>query len=95
MRYDPDTALQLGLLHRVVGPAELRTEALTYAASLAAQALLALQSIKRLIRASFEAPGREGLELERDLFLELVRSDDAREGVGAFLGGRKPSFSAR
>jgi enoyl-CoA hydratase/carnithine racemase len=93
MRYNAQTALELGLVHRVYAAEQLDDEARKYARSLAAQAPLAVQAIKRLVRASFETPGQEGLELERKLFLELARSEDAKEGIGAFFEGRKPTFT--
>lgn len=95
MRYSPAKALELGLVHKVHPAEELHAQALKYAASLAAQAPLAVQYIKRLIRASYEMPGEAGLELERELFMKLVPSDDAQEGIAAFFEGRKPSFRGR
>jgi enoyl-CoA hydratase len=93
MRYDPETALKLGLVHKLYEPAELLEQSVKYAHSLAAQAPLALQAIKRLLRASFETPGTDGLELERKLFLDLVTTADAKEGITAFFENRKPAFS--
>lgn len=93
MRYGPDVALQLGLVHKVVAPETLDAEAMKYARSLAAQAPMAVQRIKRLVRASFELPGTEALALEKQLFSEVVASSDAQEGIGAFFEGRKPNFS--
>ncbi len=93
MRYDPQAALELGLVHRLVPAGELDAHCAKYAASLAAQAPLALQAAKRAIRAAFEQPGDAGLELERAEFAKLVLSSDAAEGLGAFLEGRKPSFT--
>ncbi len=95
MRYQPAQALEYGLVHRVIPAAELDAEAHKYAQSLAAQAPLAVQHIKRLVRAAFETPGREGLALERELFLELAHTEDAKEGIGAFFEGRKPAFTGR
>lgn len=93
MRYTAEQALELGLVHRIYDPAEIDAQAIKYAHSLAAQAPLAVQYIKRLVRAAFESPGPEGLELERELFAKLVQSSDAREGIGAFFEGRKPEFT--
>lgn len=93
MRYDAKTALEIGLVHQVLAPADLDAAALKYAHGLANQAPLAVQAIKRLVRASYETPGQAGLELERKLFLELAASEDAKEGIGAFFEGRKPSFT--
>lgn len=93
MRYQPAQALELGLVHQVVPGEELDASTATYARSLAAQAPLAVQAIKRLVRASYETPGEAGLELEKELFIELAQSEDAQEGISAFFAGRKPSFT--
>lgn len=93
MRYSPEVALEIGLVHRVIESDQLDAEALKYAQSLAAQAPLAVQHIKRLVRAAFEIPGEQGLELEKQLFEQLVTSADAKEGIAAFFEGRKPSFT--
>lgn len=93
MRYTPDKALELGLVHKVIEADKLQEEARAYAQSLAKQAPLAVQRIKRLIRAAFETPGEEGLRLEKELFREVLLSQDAKEGINAFFEGRKPSFS--
>ncbi|MBC7644209.1 MAG: enoyl-CoA hydratase/isomerase family protein [Thermoleophilia bacterium] len=95
MRYDAKTALSLGIVHKIYAPDALDAEARKYASSLAAQAPLALRHIKRLITAAFETPGQAGLELERELFLDLARSSDAQEGISAFFEGRKPAFTGK
>ena len=92
MRYTPDQALEIGLVHRVVEASELDAEARKYAASLAAQAPLALQYIKQLVRAAFETPAA-GLDLEKELFERLVTTADAKEGIAAFFEGRKAAFT--
>lgn len=93
MRYDAKTALSLGIVHKIFAPDQLDAEARKYAASLAAQAPLALRHIKRLVRAAFETPGTAGLELERELFLDVAQSNDSQEGIAAFFEGRKAAFT--
>ncbi len=39
-----------------------------------------------------ELPLVEGLELEKELFLEAFASDDGQEGVQAFVEKRRPVF---
>lgn len=92
MRYQPTKALELNLVHKVFPADEFDNQVLKFASSLAAQAPLAVQSIKRLIRASYNSPGQTGLELERELFLKVARTADSKEGIDAFFSGRKPTF---
>jgi enoyl-CoA hydratase/carnithine racemase len=54
---------------------------------------LAVRAIKRAGR--FEGPLDAGLGLERDLFVEVAGSADAREGADAFLEKRRPEFAHR
>lgn len=93
MRYQAEKALELNLVHKVTDPNSLDEVARKYADSLAKQAPLAVQHIKRLIRISFTAPGTAGLDTERELFLEVARSKDAKEGIDAFFNGRAANFT--
>ncbi len=93
MRYDAATALAKGLVHEVVPADEIVATVEKRAASLAAQAPRALRHIKVLVRAAFEQPGREGLELERELFRDLLGTKDATEGIAAVTENRRAAFT--
>jgi len=93
MRYDATTALTKGLIHEVVPADDLTTTVEKRAASLAAQAPRALRHIKTLVRASFEQPGQAGLDLERELFRDLLTTSDVKEGIAAATENRKASFT--
>lgn len=93
MRYDAETALAKGLVHEVVPAAELVVTVERRAASLAAQAPRALRHVKTLLRAAFEQPGRPGLELERELFRDLLSTQDVAEGITAATENRRPVFT--
>jgi enoyl-CoA hydratase/3-hydroxyacyl-CoA dehydrogenase len=87
-----DEAFELGLCNRVVEDHELLDTALMWARKLAAQAPLAAGAIKRV-----SGPGElgEGIEAEKRAFAEVFTSDDAREGIAAFLGKRQARFQGR
>jgi enoyl-CoA hydratase len=89
---DAATALQLGLVSRVVPQAELMPAAGELAAKLAAQAPLAIAAIKRAVHQGLDRPMEEALEAERKEFAEIRFTDDAIEGITAFLEKRKPEF---
>lgn len=93
MRYDAATALEKGLLHQVVPAAELHDHAVKYASSLAKQAPRALRHIKTLIRTSFATTGSDGLELERELFQDLLTTSDVKEGITAATENRRAQFT--
>jgi enoyl-CoA hydratase/3-hydroxyacyl-CoA dehydrogenase len=84
-----DEAFELGLVSRLVEDHELLDTALMWARKLAAQAPLAASQIKRVSGAADLA---QGIEQEKRAFATAFASDDAREGIAAFLGKRQPHF---
>jgi enoyl-CoA hydratase len=89
---DAATALQLGLVSRVVPQAELLPSARELAEKLATQAPLAIAAIKRAVHNGLDRPIEQALEAERKEFAEIRFTDDAIEGITAFLEKRKPEF---
>lgn len=92
---DADEALRLGLVEQVVPADELEVVTTTLAAAIAARSPVALGLAKRAVRAAMELPLADGLALERDLMGEAMASDDATEGIAAFLAKRPPEFKGR
>jgi enoyl-CoA hydratase/3-hydroxyacyl-CoA dehydrogenase len=87
-----DEAFEFGLVNRVVPDHELLDTALAWARKLAGQAPLAIEQIKTVSGAGdLDA----GIEAEKGAFLKVFASEDAREGIGAFLGKRQPQFKGR
>ena len=84
-------ALEAGLVNRVVPDHELFETALMWGRKLAAQAPLAVEQIKRV---SHAGDLDEGIEAEKQGFATAFRSEDAKEGIGAFLGKRTPNGAA-
>jgi len=87
-----DEAFELGLANRVVADHELLDCALGWARRLAQQAPLAVGQIKRV---SAQGDLDEGIAAEKRAFAEVFASEDAREGIDAFLTKRPPSFQGR
>jgi enoyl-CoA hydratase/3-hydroxyacyl-CoA dehydrogenase len=87
-----DEAFELGLCNRMVDDHELLDIALMWARKLAGQAPLAVEQIKRV---SAAGDLDEGIEAEKRAFAEVFASEDAKEGIAAFLGKRAPSFQGR
>jgi enoyl-CoA hydratase/3-hydroxyacyl-CoA dehydrogenase len=87
-----EDAYEHGLVNRVVADHELFDSALSWARKLAGQAPLALEQIKRVSHAGdLDA----GIEAEKAGFTRAFASEDAREGVGAFVAKRSPRFTGR
>jgi enoyl-CoA hydratase len=92
---DAETALSIGLVSRVVDGAELTATALALAEKLAGKAPLALAATKRAVLEGMPLPIAGALEVERREFAALFETADAREGVGAFLEKRQPTWTGR
>jgi enoyl-CoA hydratase/3-hydroxyacyl-CoA dehydrogenase len=89
---DAYQALRIGLATEVVPDHELFDTALAWARKLSEQAPLAVEQIKRV---SAGADLDTGLQKEGEGFRAVFQSEDAKEGIGAFLGKRKPNFQGR
>jgi enoyl-CoA hydratase len=89
---DAAEAERTGLVARVVPLAELVPEAVALAQKIGELSAPAVAMAKEAVNAAFELPLREGLRLERRLFLSLFGTEDQKEGMTAFNEKRKPSF---
>jgi enoyl-CoA hydratase len=86
-------ALRAGICSRVVSPEALEREALALATRIADRPAGAVRRAREAVRIAFEAPLESGLAEERKLFAEAFASDDAREGMDAFVERRAPAWS--
>jgi enoyl-CoA hydratase/3-hydroxyacyl-CoA dehydrogenase len=92
---EPISAVQaagLGLAHEVVPDHELFDHALAWARKLAGQAPVAVEQIKKV---SAKSDLDDGIEAEKGGFVAAFSSEDAREGISAFLGKRKPKWQGK
>ena len=87
-----EEAYEFGLVNRLVADHELFDTALAWARKFAGQAPVALEQIKRV---SHAGDLDEGIEAEKAAFGAVFASEDAREGISAFLTKRKPEFKGR
>ncbi|MBM3948790.1 MAG: hypothetical protein FJ312_06050 [SAR202 cluster bacterium] len=88
-------ALSLGLVNCVVPDEEVLDEALRLGATLAAKPPIALVLAKRAIHEGAREGLEDGLAVERDLFGQVRSTQDAQEGIEAFLEKRKPRYQGR
>jgi enoyl-CoA hydratase/3-hydroxyacyl-CoA dehydrogenase len=89
---DAYEAERVGLANQVVPDHELLDTALAWAKKMAGQAPLAIEEIKKV---SHRADLDDGLVAEAQGFGRAFGSEDAKEGISAFLQKRKPRFQGR
>jgi enoyl-CoA hydratase len=92
---DAAMAERLGLVNTVVPAAEVIEAAKALALKIAAKPPLSVKLAKQAILKAFELPLTEAVDYERKLFYLLFATDDAKEGISAFVEKRPPTFLGR
>ncbi|MBA3387426.1 MAG: enoyl-CoA hydratase/isomerase family protein [Chthoniobacterales bacterium] len=90
---DATRAFEIGLVNRVVPPNELETEVEKIVASVLQGAPGALANSKRLLEQLWSTPVKEDIERALAHHMQARESNEAREGVAAFLEKRAPSWA--
>jgi enoyl-CoA hydratase/carnithine racemase len=88
-------ALEIGLINKVVPADDLEMEARRWAAVLAAKSPVAVQIAKSAFYAAADLNYDQAFEYMNEAFARLCSSEDAKEGVSAFLEKRKPTWKER
>jgi 2-(1,2-epoxy-1,2-dihydrophenyl)acetyl-CoA isomerase len=91
--FTAETAESWGLVHRVVAPEEVPTEARALATRLAQGPTAAYRAVKTVLATAATDSLEDTLALEATLQEELGRTADHREAVEAFLEKRAPTFT--
>jgi enoyl-CoA hydratase/carnithine racemase len=94
-KIDAQTALQIGLVNKVVPADQLMNTAIKMAMKISEMAPLAVTSIKRCLDEGTETDLDSGLALENELGLKLYETEDYEEGRCAFREKRQPEFKGR
>jgi enoyl-CoA hydratase len=92
---DAEEALRIGLVNGVFEPGELMEKTLEVARTIASKGPLAVAAAKVAINHALQGDHVVNLQAEADSFGELFSSEDAREGMTAFIEKREPDFSGR
>jgi enoyl-CoA hydratase len=95
VQVDAGEALRIGLANKVFPAPELMRRTLSIAALITGNGQLAVRMGLKAVNASGRGDIADGLRLEAALFGACCETEDFREGVGAFLGKRKPAFKGR
>jgi enoyl-CoA hydratase len=94
-RLTPQRALELGLVDRVVDPAEFDSVLAAEASRLAAKPTSAIGLLKRVVDEGWGLPIEDALLREEKGVQALTRTADAAEGLQAFLDKREARFIGR
>jgi enoyl-CoA hydratase len=91
----PQEALDIGLVDKVFPQEQTREKTLEYARKLVNSASYAISNIKLSIRNGIEMPLNVAVRYEGELQNLLFRSEDAKEGLSAFLEKRTPNWQGK
>jgi len=95
MTLSAQEALELGLVNHVVEPERLMPFTREIAAEIAANAPLAIQATKRMMRLGLEETFEANVHHVFLQLLPLFQTEDFREGMRSFLEKRPPRFEGR
>jgi enoyl-CoA hydratase/carnithine racemase len=98
--FDFERGEELGLVNRIyeaATAADFMQQVLDYARQFTTpgKAARAVGRIKRSVQSGAEIPFEYGLALERELQQQLFQSEDAAEGLDAYVNKRKAQFKGR
>jgi enoyl-CoA hydratase/carnithine racemase len=93
-RIDAHEARRIGIVNRVVAPDELDAAVDAWAQRLASFSPVVMALGKDALAQTRDMPLGDALELLRSRLVTTLATDDAREGVAAFLERREPRWSA-
>lgn len=91
-RLTAQEALEFGLVSRLKPSDAVETEAATLATTLAAGPTRAFGAVRRMLKQSFQTGLSDQLDAEMDSIVAASQSDDAQEGIAAFVAKRHPEF---
>lgn len=91
--FDAQTALELGLVNKVVPLADLKETTMELARKLTQKPAFSLRMAKEALNAAWSTSLEKGLQIETHGWAMVYSTKDAKEGMNAFLEKRKPAYT--
>ncbi len=91
--FNADTALEIGLVNKILPPAEVNVSALSLAKKMAAKPLSSLLATKALLKKNQAALLNQVICDEAQTFGQMLGAPAAKEAMSAFMEKRKPDFT--
>lgn len=92
---DAVEAYRIGLVNKVVAPAELITTAKAMAQRIMSRAPIAVQICKAAVNEGLDTDLESGIAYEAEVFGLCFSTDDQKEGMAAFIEKRKANFTGK
>lgn len=92
---DAQEALRLGIVNRVVAPAELASRTLELAQKIASAPAVSIRAMKNALFGSRKLELEKALDAEVDQQMKCFKSADCLEGIEAFFEKRPPQFQGK
>ncbi len=90
-----ERALDYGIVNGVVASDSLLETVLAVATQIASRAPLSVRALKRVVHGGQDLDLKAAMDLELDLYNQLFKTADRREGVASFNEKRTPAFAGR
>ena len=94
-RVSAERCLELGIANKVVPSDTLREAAIAWGEELSQRAPLSVAATKKVMRHAMDNDWFDCFTMEAQEQQKLAGSDDAKEGIAAFLEKRQPNFTGK
>lgn len=91
----PQEALELGLVQELMPGSELNAKTIEFAEKMATKAVVGIGEAKKAIYQGFDRENSVAMQIEQNAFMKAFASEDAREGLAAFVEKRPAKFQGK